>query len=67
MRRDCYFCKNAIKEINWKDAEILSRFLDSLGKIKNPRYTGTCAKHQRKLARAIKKSRIAGLLPFTTR
>lgn len=67
MRRDCYFCKANIKEIDYKDTEMLSRFLDSLGKIKAPRYTGTCAKHQRKLAKAIKKARVMGLLPFTTR
>ena len=65
--RDCYFCKANIKQIDYKDIETLSRFIDTLGKIKNPRTTGTCAKHQRKLAKAIKKARIAGLLPFTTR
>ena len=65
--RDCYFCKANIKNFDYKDVETLSRFIDDLGKIKNPRQTGTCAKHQRKLAKAIKKARIAGLLPFTTR
>ena len=65
--RDCYFCKANIKKIDYKDKEILSRFIDPLGKIKTTRYTGTCAKHQRKLAKAIKKARIMGLLPFTTR
>jgi small subunit ribosomal protein S18 len=65
--RDCYFCKANIKEINYKDIGTLSRFIDDLGKIKKPRYTGTCAKHQRKLARAIKRARVMGLLPFTTR
>ena len=65
--RNCLFCKKNIKEINYKDVEILSRFLDSLGKIKKPRYTGTCSKHQRKVAKAIKKARIMSLLPFTTR
>jgi small subunit ribosomal protein S18 len=65
--RDCYFCKRNIKEIDYKDIETLSKFLDTLGKIKNPRYTGTCAKHQRQLAKRIKKARVMGLLPFTTR
>lgn len=65
--RDCYFCKANIKNIDYKEVETLSRFIDNLGKIKKPRYTGTCAKHQRKLAKTIKKARIAGLLPFTTR
>jgi small subunit ribosomal protein S18 len=67
MRRDCYFCKSNIKEIDYKDTDTLSRFLDPLYKIKSPRYTGACAKHQRKIAKAIKKSRIAGFLPFTSR
>ena len=65
--RHCYFCRGNVKEIDYKDTEILSRFIDELGKIKPPRSTGACAKHQRKLAKAIKKARIAGLLPFTTR
>ncbi len=61
---DCYFCRHNVKEINWKDAEVLGRFISAQAKIKPPRRTGTCSKHQRKLARAIKRARIAGLLPF---
>ena len=64
--RDCYFCKTNLKEIDYKDVETLSRFIDSLGKIKPPRTTGACSKHQRKIAKAIKKARVIGLLPFTT-
>ena len=65
--RDCYFCKRNIKDIDYKDTELLSRFLDPLAKIKPRRQSGACAKHQRKLSRTIKKARILGLLPFTTR
>jgi len=65
--RNCYFCRKNIKEIDYKDIETLSRFIDSLGKIKPPRATGNCAKHQRKIARTIKRARIMGLIPFTTR
>jgi len=65
--RDCYFCKRNIKDIEYKDIETLSRFLDPLGKIKPRRQSWACAKHQRKLAKAIKKARVLGLLPFTTR
>ncbi len=64
MRKECYFCKRNIKEIDYKDTDLLSKFLDSLNRIKPPRQSGTCAKHQRKLAKTIKKARIAGLLPF---
>jgi len=62
MHRDCYFCKNNIEEIDYKDASMLSRYLDPLKKIKSPRYTGTCATHQRKLSKAIKRARIVGLI-----
>ncbi|HUT96070.1 MAG TPA: 30S ribosomal protein S18 [Candidatus Paceibacterota bacterium] len=41
---------------------MLSRYLDPLKKIKSPRYTGTCATHQRKLSKAIKRARIIGLI-----
>jgi len=64
MRKECYFCKRNIKKIDYQDIETLGRFIDPLNKIKAPRYTGTCAKHQRQLARTIKKARVAGLLPF---
>lgn len=60
--KDCFFCKKNIKEIDWKDINLLSKFIDDLGKIKAPRYTGVCAKHQRKLAKRIKTARTMGLL-----
>jgi small subunit ribosomal protein S18 len=63
----CYFCTNNLKEIDYKEADTLKRFLDSQSKILSKEKTGLCAKHQRKLARAIKTSRIMGLLPFVSR
>jgi small subunit ribosomal protein S18 len=65
--RDCYFCKRNIQEASFKDINILSRFIDDWGKIKAPRITGLCAKHQRKISKAIKKARILGLMPFVNR
>jgi small subunit ribosomal protein S18 len=65
MTKSCYFCQQKIEEINYQDADLLRRFISSQAKIISPRRTGTCAKHQRKLAKAIKRARIAGLLPFT--
>jgi small subunit ribosomal protein S18 len=62
---DCYFCRHNIKEIDWKNTEVLGRFISVQAKIKPPKRTGTCSKHQRKLAKAIKRARIAGMLPFT--
>lgn len=62
--RQCYFCANNIKEIDYKETEILKKFLDSQAKILPKEETGICAKHQRRLSRAIKNSRIMALLPF---
>ncbi|MEK7575847.1 MAG: 30S ribosomal protein S18 [Patescibacteria group bacterium] len=64
--RQCYFCTNNIKEIDYKDTEILKKFLGVQSKILPKRYTGACAKHQRKISRAVKRSRIMALLPFVT-
>jgi len=60
----CYFCQRNIKEIDFKDTEILRRFISGLGKIRAKKRTGVCASHQRKLAKAIKRARILGLLPY---
>jgi len=63
----CYFCQRNIKEIEFKDTETLKRFISGLGKIRAKKRTGVCASHQRKLARAIKRARILGLLPYTSK
>jgi small subunit ribosomal protein S18 len=64
---DCYFCQRNIKEIDYKDTELLRRFISGLGKIKAKKRTGVCSSHQRKLAKAIKRARHLGLLPTTTK
>jgi small subunit ribosomal protein S18 len=61
----CYFCQRNTKEINFKDTEILRRFISGLAKIRPKKRTGVCSSHQRKLARAIKRARHLGLLPYT--
>ncbi len=61
----CHFCQQKNIDIDYKDTELLRRFISGQAKIISPRRTGTCARHQRRLANAIKKARIAGLLPFT--
>jgi small subunit ribosomal protein S18 len=63
--RKCHFCTEKIAEINYKDANMLRRFINDRGKIRPRRQTGTCARHQRKLARAIKRARHLAMLPFT--
>lgn len=62
--RQCVFCSQNTVEIDYKAIDILRRFVSSQAKIIHPRHTGICAKHQRKLARAIKRARILGLMPF---
>jgi len=63
--KNCFFCQQKIQEIDYQDIELLRRFISGQAKILPPKRTGTCAKHQRKLAKAIKRARIMGLLPFT--
>ncbi|MBI4133297.1 30S ribosomal protein S18 [Candidatus Uhrbacteria bacterium] len=65
--RQCYFCRANIQEIDYKDTQMLRRYLSSFGKIVPRRRSGVCAWHQRKLANAIKRARISALLPFVVR
>jgi len=62
-KKVCKFCVQKLK-IDYKDADALRRFITERGKILPRRITGTCAKHQRALAEAIKRARIIALLPF---
>jgi len=61
----CNFCLDKMKDVPYKDADMLRRYLTERGKIRPRRQTGTCAKHQRSLARAVKRARHLALLPFT--
>lgn len=63
-RKVCYFKKNNITSIDYKDIELLKRFISSNGKIIPRRVTGTSAKYQRPLAAAIKRARQMALLPY---
>jgi small subunit ribosomal protein S18 len=62
-KKVCKFCTQKLK-IDYKDADTLRRFITERGKILPRRITGTCSKHQRALALAIKRARIIALLPF---
>lgn len=64
-RKVCAFCLEKSKTIDYKDVATLRRYLTDRGKIRSRRKTGTCAKHQRRLAVAIKRARHLALLPFT--
>ncbi len=61
----CQFCADKNIEMNYKNIELLRRFITEEGKIRPRRQTGTCARHQRALAREIKQARHIALLPFT--
>lgn len=65
-KKVCKFCTDKQMEagLDYKNVELLERFVSNRGKIVPRRITGTCAKHQRVLAREIRKSRSIGLLPY---
>ena len=62
----CHYCVDKVSNIDYKEAEKLRRYITDRGKIVPRRVTGTCAKHQRQLTRAIKRARFLALLPFTS-
>lgn len=64
-RKVCAFCLEKTKTIDYKDVNMLRRYLTERSKIRSRRKTGTCAKHQRRLAIAVKRARHLALLPFT--
>lgn len=63
-RKVCVFCRDKIEDINYKNIDQLRRFISDRGKIEPRRKTGTCARHQRLLATAIKRARHIALLPY---
>ncbi|MBI3274235.1 MAG: 30S ribosomal protein S18 [Candidatus Colwellbacteria bacterium] len=68
MRKEqCFFCSQNLVDIDYKEPEVLKRFISGQAKIIDPIHTSTCSKHQRRLARAIKRARFMGLLPYVRR
>lgn len=63
-KRVCKFCREGIRNIDYKDLKTLSIYCTEKGRIPPRRLTGNCAFHQRRLTKAIKRARIVGLLPF---
>ena len=62
-KKVCRFCTQKLS-VDYKDGDMLRKFITERGKILPRRITGTCAKHQRALAQAIKRARIIALIPF---
>lgn len=66
FKKQCFFKKNKIDYIDYKDSQLLNKFISTNSQILPKRITGTCAKHQRMLAIAIKRARQMGILAFIT-
>ncbi|MEK9201487.1 MAG: 30S ribosomal protein S18 [Patescibacteria group bacterium] len=62
--KQCFFSQNNIKHIDYKDIEILKKFLNPHGRLLSSKKTGVSSKNQRKLALAVKRSRYMALLPY---
>ena len=65
-KKVCIFCEDKVEFIDYKDTAKLRKFISERGKILPRRISGTCAKHQRELNTAIKRSRQVALLPYVT-
>ncbi len=65
--KQCFFKQNNIAHIDYKDTEILKKFINPHGRILTKKRTGVCAKNQRKLALAIKRARFMALMPYIAR
>ena len=66
-KKICIFCKDHAEWVDYKDVNLLRRFMSDRGKIRARRVTGNCAQHQRDVAVAIKTARELALLPYTQR
>ncbi len=67
QKTQCYFSQNNIKFVDYKDLELLKKFLNPHGRIMASRRTGVSAKYQRQLALAVKRARFMGLLPYVAK
>lgn len=67
MKKQCYFSQNNIKFVDYRDTELLKKFLNPHARMISRKKTGVSAKYQRKLALAVKRARFMALLPFVAR
>jgi small subunit ribosomal protein S18 len=65
-KKVCAFCKEGANAVDYKDTNLLRKFISDRGKIRARRVTGNCSQHQRDIATAIKNSREMALLPYTS-
>ena len=65
-RKSCFFCKDKVDEVDWKNVNQLRRYVSEKGKIRSRRITGACRRHQRQVAVAVKRAREMALLPYVS-
>ena len=65
-RKSCYFCKEKIDDVDYKNYNQLRRYVSEKGKIRSRRITGECRRHQEQIAVAVKRAREMALLPYAT-
>ena len=63
-RKSCYFCREKIDEVDYKNYNQLRRYVSEKGKIRSRRITGACRRHQAQIAVAVKRAREIALLPY---
>ncbi len=66
-KEQCYFSQHGINTIDYKDTELLKKFINPHARMVGKKRTGVCAKHQRQLSSAIKRARFMALLPYVAR
>jgi small subunit ribosomal protein S18 len=65
-RKNCYFCREKIEDVDYKNYNQLRRYISEKGKIRSRRITGTCRRHQSQVSVAVKRAREMALLPYVT-
>ena len=65
-RRNCYFCRESITEVDYKNIALLRRFVSEKGKIRSRRITGACRRHQNQIAIAVKRAREMALMTYVS-
>ena len=63
-KKPCYFCKEKLDYVDYKDVALLKKYVSDRGKIRAQRVSGNCPRHQREVAQAVKRSREMALLPY---
>lgn len=64
FRKSCSLCEDKVELVDYKDANLLDRYLTDRGKILPRRATGACSRHQKQVAEAVKRARFLALIPY---